>query len=87
MPHMKACATGDTSFFLKQLIVFMPELNEKDHRTVFITDGKPGLKELIHIFTNVEMSECTFHMKVNLTKRLGGHKDKKAILGFLDSLL
>ena len=61
LPHMKTCATGDTSF-LKQLIVFMPELNEKDHKTVFITDGKPGLKELIQdIFTNVEVSECTFH--------------------------
>ena len=71
-------------YFLKQLIVFMPELNEKDHKTVFITDGKPGLKELIQdIFTNVEVSECTFHMKVNLMKRLGGHKDKKAILGLL----
>ena len=77
---MRTCATGDT-FFLKQLIVFMPELNEIDHKTVFITDGKPGLKELIQdIFTNVEVSECTFHMKVNLMKRLGGHKDKKAIL-------
>ena len=44
-------------YFLKQLIVFMPELNEKDHKTVFITDGKPGLKELIQdIFTNVEVT-------------------------------
>ena len=33
LSHMKTCATGNT-FFLKQLIVFMPELNEKDHRTV-----------------------------------------------------
>ena len=74
-------------YFLKQLIVFMPELNEKDHKTVFITDGKPGLKELIQdIFTNVEVSECTFHMKVNLMKRLGGHKDKKAILGLFGFL-
>ena len=55
--HMKTCATGNTSFFLKQLIVFMPELNEKDHRTVLITGRKPGLKELIQdIFTNVEVS-------------------------------
>ena len=29
--YMKACGTGDTSYFLKQLIVFMPELNEKDY--------------------------------------------------------
>ena len=65
----------------------MPELNEKEHKTVFITDGKPGLKELIQdIFTNVEVSECTFHMKVNLMKRLGGHKDKKAILGLFGFL-
>ena len=80
LPHMRTCATGGTSSSSSSSV-------KKDHRTVFITDGKPGLKELIHIFTNVEMSECTFHMKVNLTKRLGGHKDKKAILGFLDSLL
>ena len=39
LPHIKACATGNTSFFLKQLIVFISELNEKDHKTVFITDG------------------------------------------------
>ena len=65
----------------------MPELNEKEHKTVFITDGKPGLKELIqNIFTNVEVSECTFHMKVNLMKRLGGHNDKKAILGLFGFL-
>ena len=70
------------SFFLKQLIVFMPELNEKGHRTVLITDGKLGLKELIQgTFTNVEVSECTFFMKINLLKRLEGYKDKKAILG------
>ena len=81
---MKACATGNTSFFLKQLIVFISELNEKDHRAVFITGRKPGLKELIKgIFTNVEVSECTFHMKVSLMKRLGGHKDKKSILGLI----
>ena len=81
---MRACGTGDTSFFLKQLIVFMPELNEKDHRTVFITDGKPGLKELIQgTFSNVEVSECTFHMKVSLLRRLEKHKDKKAILGLI----
>ena len=87
LSYMKTCATGDTSFFLKQLIVFMPELNEKDHRTVFITDGKPGLKELIQgTFSNVEVSECTFHMKVSLTKRLGGHKDKKVILWFFASV-
>ena len=55
---------------------------------MFITDGKPGLKELIQdIFTNVEVSECTFHMKVNLMKRLGGHKDKKVILGLLFGFL
>ena len=75
------------TYFIMQLITFMPELNEKDNKTVFITDGKPGLKELIHdIFTNVEVSECTFHMKVNLMKRLGGHKDKKAILGLFGFL-
>ena len=31
-------------------------------------------------FTNVEVSECTFFMKVSLMKKLGKHKDKKAIL-------
>ena len=67
----------------------MPELNEKDHKTVFITDGKPGLKELIQdIFTNVDVSECTFYMmKVNLMKRLGGHRKRRPFWGCLGSLL
>ena len=62
---------------------------KKDHRTVFITDEKSGLKELIQgTFSNVEVSECTFHMKVSLLRRLEKHKDRKAILGlFLDFLL
>ena len=82
LSHMWACATGDTSFFLKQLIVFMPELNEKDHRTVFIIDGK-ARTEWAH---PRHLHKCRgewvhIHMKVSLMKRLGGHKDKKAILG------
>ena len=74
-------------YFLKQLIVFMPELNEKDHKTVYHhrwearTEGAHSRH-----FTNVEVSECTFHMQVNLMKRLGGHKDKKAILGLFGFL-
>ena len=47
--------TNTRNVALKQLIVFMPELNENGHKTVFITNGKPGLKELIQgTFTNVE---------------------------------
>ena len=56
----------------------MPGLNEKDHKTVFITDGKSGLKKLIQgIFTNIEVSECTFStMKVSLMKRLSARVDR-----------
>ena len=78
---MRTCATGNTSFFLKQFIVFMPELNEKGHKTVFIADEARTEGAHPRHLHNVEVSECTFHMKVSLMKRLGGHKDRKAILG------